>query len=117
MDGAAKHISIPQPLTMLHATRAQIFAVVGAEDFFLLIQKDAVLGSKQRTLLGVGMWPCHISPQKTEREAMLQPVGQILVSIQLHSCLWEEKPLHLPLKGFILALVSAEAMLPMQMEK
>lgn len=48
---------------------------------------------------------------------MLQPVGQVLVSIQLHSCLWEEKPLHLPLKGFILALVSAEAMLPMQMEK
>lgn len=48
---------------------------------------------------------------------MLQPVGQVLVSIQLHSCLWEEKPLHLPLKEFILALVSAEAMLPMQMEK
>lgn len=48
---------------------------------------------------------------------MLQPVGQVLVSIQLHSCLWEENPLHLPLKEFVLALVSAEAMLPMQMEK
>lgn len=115
MDGAAKHISIPEPLTMLCATRAQVFAVVGTEDFFLSIQKDPVLEPKQRTLLVAGMWLRHISPQN--REAMLQPEGQVLVSIQLHSCLWEEKPLHLPLKGFILALVSSEAMLPMQMEK
>lgn len=57
----------------------------------------------------------HLTPK--DREAMLQPEGQVFVSIQLHSCLWKEKPLHLPLKGFFLALVSSEAVLPMQMEK
>lgn len=67
VGGAAKHISIPQPHTVLHAARTQVFAVVRTEDFFLLIQKDTVLEPKQRTLLAAGMWPCQISFQKTER--------------------------------------------------
>jgi len=50
---------------MLHATRAQVFAVVGTEDLFLLLQKDAAVEPKQRLLPVAGMWAVpHLTPKE-----------------------------------------------------
>lgn len=95
---------------MLCATRAQGFAVAGTADFFLLIQKDTALEPRERTLLVAGMCPL-----KTERGN--STACRTGLSIQLHSCCGKKNLCIFLLKGFILALVSAEAMLPMQMEK
>ena len=85
IDGAAKHVSIPELLTTLHATRAQVFAIVGSEDLFLLLQKDPVLEPKQRILPVAGMCAMpHLTPKERERQrySLLQPEGQVLIFSQ-----------------------------------
>lgn len=70
---------------MLHATRAQVFAIVGTKDLFLLLQKDPVLKPKQRLLPVAGMWAMpHFTPKKRERQrySLPQPEGQVLTFSQ-----------------------------------
>lgn len=67
---------------MLHVTRAQVFAIAGTEDLFLLLQMDPALEPKQRLLPVAGMWAVpHLNPKERERGG--KPEGQVL-TFSLH---------------------------------
>lgn len=83
--GPAKHISTPEPLTMLHAIRAQVFTIVRTEDLFLFLQKDLDAWAQTKALSSsrdVGHATSH--PKETERQSysLPQPEGQVLTFSQ-----------------------------------